>query len=78
MPFVRKKVNKGRTYHYLVECLWKDGKPRQKVICYLGRFATVRGAHAHWIREAAKSKDKAAQRHAKQMVKTLKQYVRTI
>lgn len=73
--FVRKKVVKGQVYHYLVQCLWVDGKPRQKVLVYLGRFATVRGAHAHWIREAKKRKDRAAQKHAQKMVKTLKQYL---
>jgi hypothetical protein len=75
MSFVRKKVVGGQTYFYLVQCRWEDGKPQQKVIAYLGRFATVRGAYAHWMREARKSKDRAAQTHAKQMVKTLKQYL---
>ena len=75
MSFVRKKEVKGQIYHYLCDCRWIDGKPRQRVICYLGRYATVRGAHAHWMREAKKRKDRAAQRHAQQMVKTLKQYL---
>ena len=75
MAFVRKKVTKGLTYYYLVECRWVDGKPRQKVICYLGRYATVRGAYAHWVREAKNSKYRAAQIHAQRMVKTLKQYL---
>jgi hypothetical protein len=75
MSFVRKKVVRGQTYCYLVECRWVDGKPRQKVICYVGRFATVRGAHAHWIREAKKRQKPADARHAKQMVKKLKKYI---
>lgn len=75
MPFVRKKVNKGQIYHYLCECRWIDGKPRQRVVAYLGRFATVRGAHAHWMRETKKRRTRAETKHAKQMVKKLKKYI---
>ena len=72
MSFVRKKVRKGQIYHYLCECLWEDGKPRQKVICYLGRYATVRGAHAHWMRE---SKTPGRKMQAAKMLKKLKPYI---
>lgn len=34
--FIRSKVNKGKTYWYLVRCQRVDGKPRQQVIAYLG------------------------------------------
>lgn len=72
MAFVRKKVVKGIEYHYLVESHWIDGKPRQRVICYLGRFATVRGAHAHWKRQSIKPASKA---QATKMLRKLKPYL---
>ena len=75
MPFVRKKVQKGQTYHYLCECRWIDGKPRQRVVCYLGRYATVRGAHAYWTRQAEKRLKPAEAKHAKAMVKKLARFV---
>ena len=75
MPFVRKKVNKGQIYHYLCECRWIDGKPRQRVIAYLGRYATVRGAHAYWTRQAKKKQNPAEAKHAKMMVKKLSRYL---
>ena len=39
--FVRKKVTNGRTYHYLVECHRAAGTVRQRVLAYLGRYASV-------------------------------------
>ena len=75
MSFVRKKTMKGQTYFYLVECLWEDGKPRQRVIAYLGRYATVRGAHAHFVRQTKKKQKPADAKHAKQMVRKLEKYI---
>jgi hypothetical protein len=72
MAFVRKKVVKGKTYYQLVECRWEDGRPRQKVIAYLGRFATVRGAHAYWIRE---SDTPGRKTQAAKMLKKLRPYI---
>lgn len=37
MAFVRKKIIKGQEYYYLVKSIWNCGKPRQKVIKYLGK-----------------------------------------
>jgi hypothetical protein len=75
VSYVRKKVVKGIEYHYLVESRWIDGKPRQRVVCYLGRYATVRGAHAHWIRESKKRQSPADAKHAKAMVKKLARFI---
>ena len=75
MPFVRKKEVKGQIYHYLCECRWIGGKPRQRVIAYLGGYATVRGAHAYWTREAKKKQSPADMKHAKAMVKKLARFI---
>lgn len=75
MSFVRKKEVKGQTYYYLVECRWVDGKPRQKVIAYLGAYATVRGAHAYWTRQAKKKQSPAEAKHVKMMVRKLARYL---
>ncbi len=37
MAFLRKKEIKGHEYWYIVENRWVDGKPRQKVLKYLGK-----------------------------------------
>ena len=75
MSFVRKKKRKGQAYYYLCECHWIDGKPRQRVVCYLGRYATVRGAHAHFVRQAKKKQKPAEAKHAKAMVKKLARFI---
>ena len=75
MSYVRKKVVKGIEYHYLVESRWIDGKPRQKVVAYLGHYATVRGAHAHFVRQAKKKQKPAEAKHAKAMVKKLARFI---
>jgi len=38
--FMRKKNIKGNEYWYLVKNEWKDGKSRQKVIQYLGKYGS--------------------------------------
>lgn len=35
--FLRKKTVKGHEYWYLVKSVWVKGRPRQKVVRYLGR-----------------------------------------
>jgi len=45
MAFIRKKTINGKTYHYLVESRRVDGKPRQRVIAYLGEWDTVEDAY---------------------------------
>jgi hypothetical protein len=72
MSFVRKKVRKGQIYHYLCECRWIDGKPRQRVICYLGAYKTVKAAYAYWQRE---SKKKGRKTYASKMMKKLQAYL---
>ncbi len=39
--FMRKKNIKGNEYWYLVKNEWKDGKSRQKVIQYLGKYGSL-------------------------------------
>lgn len=75
MPFIRAKQVKGRTYHYLCECVWVDGKPRQRVIAYLGRHETVKAAYRYWQTQVKAGQDAAARRHAREMVKKLAQYL---
>ena len=48
---------------------------RQRVVAYLGTHKSVKAAHAYWVQEASKQQDKAAKQHARQMAKTLKQYL---
>ena len=74
MAFVRKKIVKGQTYHYLVESRWEDGSPRQKVLAYLGTHSTVKAAYGHWKRQL-KVADGSEKRHAREMLKTLEPYL---
>ena len=41
MAFIRKKINKGRNYYYIVETVRKKDKVRQKVIRYIGSIETL-------------------------------------
>ena len=43
--FIRRK----RNYYYLVESVRVDGKPRQKVLAYLGRHPTLAEAREHHV-----------------------------
>jgi hypothetical protein len=72
MAFVRRKTVKGRVYYQLVECLWVDGKPRQKLICYLGSHTTVAAAYKYWQKESKKPGRKT---QAAKMLKKLKPFV---
>jgi hypothetical protein len=74
MAFVRKKLVKGQTYHYLVKSRWEDGKPRQKVLAYLGAYPTVKAAYGHWKRQLSKG-DSAEKRHAREILKNLELYL---
>jgi hypothetical protein len=51
MAFVRKKTINGQTYHYLVESRRVDGKPRQRVIAYLGPYPDLEEAWT-WLFDA--------------------------
>jgi hypothetical protein len=49
--FVRKKVTKsGAAKYYLVESRRDGGKVRQKVLHYLGQFATAQAELSYWER----------------------------
>ena len=74
MAFVRKKVVKGQTYFYLVESRWEDGRPRQKVLVYLGQCETVEQAYAHWKKQLSKATDTAGKKQAREMIKKLEEY----
>jgi hypothetical protein len=59
--FVRKKVtSSGAVKHYLVACSREGGKVRQKVLCYLGDFATVAEAREGLPRLIREHQDAAA------------------
>jgi hypothetical protein len=76
MPFIRSKTIKGRVYFYLVESYWADGgKPRQRVLLYLGRFETVQAAYHYWQGQVTAAKDAAGRRHARMMVGKLEAYL---
>jgi hypothetical protein len=68
-------MRNGKVYRYLCECHWIDGKPRQKVVAYLGAHKTVKAAYAHWQRE---SKKKGRKTYASKMMKKLQPYLSTI
>jgi len=72
VPFVRTKLVKGIEYHYLVESYREDGKPRQRVLAYLGEHSTVKAALEHWRRELRTARDAEGKRHAREMVSKLK------
>ncbi len=52
--FVMIKNIKGNDYAYLYECVWEDGKPKNKYIAYLGRAENYKGLS---INEILKSKE---------------------
>ena len=51
MAFVRRKRVGPYEYYQLVENRWVDGKPRQRVLLHLGRYASVEAALEGWPRE---------------------------
>lgn len=75
MPFVRKKRVNDTDYFYLVESYRVDGKPRQRVVCYLGEHSTVSAAHKYWQEQAKDEQNAAARKHAREMVRKLEQYL---
>jgi hypothetical protein len=75
VPFVRSKTVKGLLYNYLVESYREDGKPRQRVVAYLGEFSTVRAAYKHWAGEAKAGADAGIRKHAREMAKKLEPYL---
>jgi hypothetical protein len=59
--FVRKKVtSSGTVQHYLVENRREGGKVRQKVLYYLGAWATVEEALEYFARMEQHYRDSAA------------------
>jgi hypothetical protein len=58
--FVRKKVSKGGTYYYLVQSRRAGGKVRQKVVAYLGTYATVQEALEKIPAEVERLRQRAA------------------
>ena len=75
MPFVRTKLVKGISYHYLVESVRVDGKPRQRVIAYLGEHSTVKAACRYWQTQVSAGPDATARKHAREVLKKLKAYL---
>jgi hypothetical protein len=58
--FVRKKTTAGGSYYYLVASgRAPGGKVRQRVLCYLGEFATVEAALAGLPGQVAEHREKA-------------------
>jgi hypothetical protein len=51
VAFMRKKRVGPYEYHQLVENRWIDGKPRQRVLLHLGRYASVEAALEGWPKE---------------------------
>jgi len=56
--FIRKKKIGGKDRHYLVKSVWRGGKPRQKVLAYLGQFDSVEDA---WMNATGKRRKKLEQ-----------------
>jgi hypothetical protein len=57
--FVRRKMQNGRTYHYLVASERAGGRVRQKTIVYLGEYQTLDAALESLPVEIAKVKEEA-------------------
>jgi hypothetical protein len=51
VAFVRRKRVGPYEYHQLVENRWIEGKPRQRVLLHLGRYASVEAALEGWPKE---------------------------
>ena len=51
MAFVRRKRVGPYEYHQLVENRWIEGKPRQRVLLHLGRYASVEATLEGWPKE---------------------------
>lgn len=58
MAFIRKKKSGQRTYHYLVRSVWVAGKPRQRVIAYLGDLGECRTLEEAYVRSDAAARRK--------------------
>ncbi len=55
--YVRKKTTrKGQTYHYLVQSVRVNGRVRQKVLCYLGRYDCIEDAFANAVGRKRRAK----------------------
>ena len=74
MPYIRTKRIGGVEFYYLVESTRVDGKPRQRVIAYLGKFSTVEAALVHWREQVKAGPDAKARKHALEMVRKLAPY----
>ena len=50
MAFIRKKQSGGHTYYQVVESYRPEGAktPRQRVLAYMGKHATIEDALAQW------------------------------
>jgi hypothetical protein len=55
--FVRSKLVRGSTYHYLVENVRVKGKVRQRVLAYLGAFDSLEDA---WVNASGKRRARLA------------------
>ena len=75
MPFIRQKTVKGKVYYYLCEGIWEDGKVRQKVLLYLGKFESVQQAYHHWQGQVTAATAAKAKSRARAMVKKLEPYL---
>ena len=51
VAFTRRKRVGPYEYHQLVENRWIEGKPRQRVLLHLGRYASVEAALEGWPKE---------------------------
>ncbi len=49
MAFVQKRVEEGREVFYLVTSRQVGCKVQQKVLCYLGPYASVHDAAVSWM-----------------------------
>jgi hypothetical protein len=65
MAFVRRKRVGPYEYYQLVENRLVDGKPRQRVLLHLGRYASVEAALEGWPREVEGLRRFASQRRDK-------------
>jgi hypothetical protein len=62
VAFLRRKRVGPYEYHQLVENRWMDGKPRQRVLLHLGRYASVEAALEGWPKEIEGLRRFASQR----------------
>jgi hypothetical protein len=72
VSYVRSKRINGVQFFYLVEGQRVDGKVKQRILAYLGKYDSVEAAYNFWARERMKPERKV---RAEKMMSRLRPYL---